>query len=68
VIAVLKSELVEKVEVETNRTKRGKKTQKDEFSGLFAFSHFLSFLFPLSSENQFVVPPLGGRIRRKSIP
>jgi hypothetical protein len=59
---------VEKVEVETNRTKRGKKTQKGEFSGLFAFSHFLSFLFPLSSENQFVVPPLGGRIRRKSIP
>jgi hypothetical protein len=51
VTAVLKSELVEKVEVETNRTKRGKKTQKGEFSGLFAFSHFLSFLFPLSYEN-----------------
>jgi hypothetical protein len=68
VIAVLKSELVEKIEVETKRTKRGKKAQNGELSGHFAFSHFLSFLFPLSSENQFVVPPLGGMIRRKSIP
>ena len=29
--------------METKKDKKGQKTQKGEFSGLFAFSHFLSF-------------------------
>jgi hypothetical protein len=47
VTAVFKSGLVEKVEMETKRTKWGNKLKKENFSGLFAFSPFVLFVSTL---------------------